>query len=186
MFGFLKNAFSPPTLLEKEASDFGKVAVFVGWFIRKDHVVRTLTGHASNLFHSGLFPSFWEKESLESALQQRGGSKESPIGDWLIVHIFNDLNSPDRITKDYIYNLIVISDEINVMSTNEAWRIAQQYHMKGEDILFEPETSKITENENKIRFQQHLLDVYCTGAEIRILNWFLQKNFNTQYRTKGT
>lgn len=52
------------TLFEDEISDFGKVAVFVGWFIRYDRAANTFIGKASSIFRGDIFPSFWDRKSL--------------------------------------------------------------------------------------------------------------------------
>lgn len=185
MFDFLKKIFGvqlPPVLSENEISDFGKVSVFVGWFVRHDRAVNIFIGKASNIFHNGIFPSFWDKKSLRDILSQYSDLEEWPIGDWLIARIFNVLNSSDRTMRDHLRNFLDTLNEMNTKSTNKLWEIAQQYNLRSENILFEPEIEKITDEQDKMDFLRELIDTYCIGAEIRILNWLYQKQFSEEYK----
>ncbi len=185
MFDFLRKIFGvqlPPILSKDEISDFGKVSIFVGWFVRRDQAVNTFVGKASNIFRNGIFPSFWDRKSLKNILSKYSDSKEWPIGDWLIAKVFNDLNSPDKITKDYLKNFLGTLNEMNIKSTDKLWRIAQQYNLRSDNIIFEPEIGKITNEQDKMDFLQELIDAYFIGAEVRIFNWLYQKYFNEEYK----
>lgn len=186
MFDFLKKIFGvqlPPTLSENnEISDFGKVSVFVGWFIRHDRPVNTFIGKASNIFRIGIFPSFWDKKSLKDILSKYSDLKEWPIGDWLIARIFNVLNSSEGFVRNHLKNFLDTLNEMNIRSTDRLWEIAQQYHLRSDNILFEPEIEKITDEQDKIDFLQELIDTYCIGAEMRLFNWLHQKYFNEEYK----
>jgi len=185
MFDFLKKIFGvqlPPILSENEISDFGKVSVFVGWFIRRDRAVNTFIGKASNIFRNGIFPSFWDKKSLKDILSKYSDLKDWPIGDWVIARIFNVLNSSERIVRNHLKNFLDTLNEMNIRSTDKLWRIAQQYNFRSGNILFEPEIEKITDEQDKMDFLQELIDTHCIGAETRIFNWLYQKYFNEEYK----
>jgi len=185
MFDFLTKLFGvqlPPILSENEISDFGKVSVSVGWFIRRDRAVNTFIGKASIIFRNGIFPSFWDKTSLREILSQYSDLKEWPIGDWLVARIFNVLNFSDMIMRDHFRNFLDMLSEMNIKSTDKLWKIGQQYHLRSNNIIFEPEVEKITDQQDKIDFLQELIDTYCIGAETRILNWLYQKYFGEEYK----
>jgi len=133
-------------------------------------IINTLTRKTSSIFRGGIFPSFWDRKSLENILSKYSDLKEWPIGDWLIVKIFNDFNSLDKITKNYLENFLDNLNKMTVKSTDRLWKIAQQYSLRSDVLIFESEIEKIANNQDKMSFLQELIDTHCIGIEIRALN----------------
>lgn len=176
----------PPFLSEDEVTDFGKVTVFVGWFVEHDPAVNTFIVRASNIYHKDIFPSFWDRKYLREILLEYGSEREFAFGDWFIAKTFGDLNSMDCITREHFMSSIDTLNEVFFASTDELWRIAKLYNLRGGNILIEAEVQEIPNPEHMSEFLQNLIDACCVGAEMRILNWLYEMYFKEEYKPHRT
>ncbi len=165
-----------PSIRREELADQTKIRAFIVWWVKNDNRVDVANVSIHLIFTAGCQPKIFVGQDPEGEGQQF----DSPV-DWFVAKVSGDLQALSGASKQQFKDFIDSLTQAGTKTLVALGEAAEKYRIDC-NFVYAREINKIPEGEERLRFNQNLLDDCMVWSESRILGWVYQQWFGEAYQ----